>query len=74
MFESVKLKAKKPSSTHKKHRSNYVLEQGKKIGKDGKLVSLERIIDRDSNHYKEIVKDKDGKVIVNKDEKLSKHK
>ena len=73
LLERMKLKARKPTSMHKKHRPDYELEQGRKIGKNGKLVSIERIIDRDSDHYKEIVKDKDGKVIVDKDEKLSEH-
>ncbi len=70
----MKLKARKPTSTRKKRRPNYESDSGKKIGKNGKLVSIERIIDRDSNHYKEVIKDKDGNVIVNKDEKLSEHK
>ncbi len=74
LVERMKLKARKPTSTHKKRRPDYELEKGKKIGKDGNLVSIERIIDRDSNYYKETVKDKDDKVIVNKEEKLSEHR
>lgn len=70
----MKLAARKPTSTHKKRRPNYESDSGKKIGKNGKLVSIERIIDRDSNYYKEVIKDKDGKVIVDKDEKLSEHR
>jgi len=70
----LKLKKKGASSKHKKARADYELQQGERIGKDGKLVSIERVIDRDSEHYTEVVKDKDGNVIANKDERLSEHK
>ena len=40
----------------------------------GKLVSIERIIDRERDEYRETVKDEQGQVIVQKDEKLSKHR
>ena len=70
----LKLKKKGATSKHKKGRPDYELEEGKKTGKDGKLVSIERIIDRDSDRYQEIVKDENGKIIVDKDEKLSEHR
>ena len=61
------------SSKKHGHGSYYTLKKGERIGKDGKSVSIERVIDRDSDHYTEVVKDKDGNVIVNKNEKLSEH-
>jgi len=40
----------------------------------GKLVSIERIIDRERDAYRETVKDEHEQVIAQKDEKLSKHR
>ena len=45
LHEYVGLKAKKPTSKHKKNRADYEFEEGKKRGKDGRLV------------YKKLVKD-----------------
>jgi len=73
VYELFKVKKKGANSKHK-HGFNSELEKVEKIGKNGKLVSIERIIDRDRNRYKEIIKDKDGKIIINKDEKLSEHR
>lgn len=39
----------------------------------GKLVSIERIIDRERDAYRETVKDEQGKISVEKHEKLSEH-
>ena len=78
LLASQKIEKRKPGSKHKKHRPDYELTQGKKIGEDGKLVDKKVIMNRehpDSPHsYIEIIKDKDGNVIVHKDEKLSKHR
>jgi predicted RNA-binding Zn-ribbon protein involved in translation (DUF1610 family) len=76
--EYNKLKAKKLSNTHKKHRADYEFEEGKKIGKDGKLVYKRLVKDRENtnsdNSYQELVIDvKTGDVVVDKHEKLSKH-
>jgi len=71
--EGAKEKRYDPTKKHR-HGSYYTLEKGERIGKDGKLVLIERVIDRDSDHYTEVVKDKDGNVIANKDERLSEHK
>jgi predicted nucleic acid-binding Zn-ribbon protein len=77
LSEYVGIKAKKQNSKHKKNRADYELEEGKKKGKDGKLVYKKRIVNREHpdlpNSYVEVVKDKDGKIIVNKSEKLSEH-
>ena len=70
----MKLKAYKPSSKHKKKRAANEIEKGGRIGRDGKLVSIERVIDRDSNRYKETIKAENGQTMVNKDEKLSEHR
>ena len=78
LHEYNRLKAKKPASKHKKNRPDYELEQGKKIGKDGKLVDKTVIKDREHpdlpDSYVETVKDKNGNIIVDKHEKLSEHK
>jgi len=71
--EKLKEGRRDPAKKHG-HGNYYTLEKGERIGKDGKLVSIERVIDRDSDHYTEVIKDKDGTVIVNKDERLSEHK
>ena len=74
------LKAKKIVTNSKhKHKSVYDLEQGKKIGKNGKLVDVKKIKDREHSNephsYIETVKDVEtGEIIVNKDEKLSEHR
>ncbi|HEY42084.1 MAG TPA: hypothetical protein G4O18_09570 [Dehalococcoidia bacterium] len=78
LHEYVGLKVKKPASKHKKNRADYELEEGKKRGKDGRLVYKKLVKDRehaDSNDsYQELVVDAEtGEVIVDKHEKLSKH-
>ncbi len=78
LHEYIGLKAKKPSSKHKKNRADYESEQGVKRGKNGKLVYKRKIVDREHpdlpDSYVEYVRDKDGNVIVNKNEKLSEHR
>ena len=61
--------------TSKKHGHKFDAEiiTGKRVGKDGKLVNIEQIIDRDSDKYDKIVKDEQGQTIVEKDERLSQH-
>ena len=70
----MKLKAYKPPSKHKKKRAAIEIEKGGRIGRDGKAVSIERVIDRDSNRYKETIKAENDQTMVNKDEKLSEHR
>jgi hypothetical protein len=76
--EYIGVKAKKPSSKHKRNRADYEFGEGKRIGKDGRLVYKKRVINREHpdlpGSYVEVVKDKDGKFIVNKSEKLSEHR
>ena len=76
--EYIGLSAKKPTSKHKHNRADYEFGEGKKIGKDGKLVYKKRIMNREHpdlpDSYVEVVKDKDGNIIVNKSEKLSEHR
>ena len=51
--------------------------EGEKTGGDGELVYKKKVIDREHpdlpNSYQEYVRDKDGKILVNKNEKLSEH-
>jgi uncharacterized C2H2 Zn-finger protein len=74
----LKGEMKRPVSKHKNNRADYEFEEGKKMGKDGKLVYKRKVIDREHpdlpDSYVEYVRDKDGKVIVNKSEKLSEHR
>jgi len=69
------LKLRKKGDTSRKHKHKPYEERtvGEKVGKDGKPVSIERIIDRERDVYTEIVKDEQGKAIVEKHEKLSEH-
>ena len=77
LHEHIGIKAKKTSSKHKKNRVDYEYEEGKKKGKDGELVYKKRVVNREHpdspNSYVEVVRDKDGNIIVNKSEKLSEH-
>ncbi|MFC2071513.1 hypothetical protein ACFLUU_02185 [Chloroflexota bacterium] len=78
MSEHIGIKAKKQNSKHKNNRADYEYEEGEKKGKDGELVYKKRVINREHpdspNSYVEVVKDKDGDILVNKSEKLSEHK
>ena len=79
LSEYIGIKAKKQNSKHKKNRADHEFEEGKKIGRDGRPVYKKLIRDREhpnsDNSYQELVKDvKTGKVIVDKHEKLSKHR
>ncbi len=78
LSEYIGIKAKKSSSKHKGNRADYEFGEGKKIGKDGKLVYKKSVKDRENansdNSYQELVVDvKTGEVIVDKHEKLSEH-
>ncbi len=78
LHDYLKGEMKKPSSRHKKHRADYEFEQGVIKGKNGKLVFKKKVMDREHpdspDSYVEYVRDKDGKVIVNKSGKLSEHR
>ena len=79
LHEYIGLKVKKPYSKHQKNRADYEFEEGKKKGKDGRLVYKEVVKDREhadsDNSYKELVIDTEtAKVIVDKHEKLSEHR
>jgi len=79
LLESVKLEVKQPTSTHKKGRADYELEQGEKIGKDGKLVYKKSKKDREHSnsphsYIENVIDIETGEVIVDKDEKLSDHR
>ena len=78
LSEYIGIKAKKPTSKHKKNRADYEYEEGKKKGKDGRLVYKKSIKDREHtalpHSYIERVTDiETGEIIVDKDEKLSEH-
>ena len=74
----VHLEAKKQGSKHKGNRADYEFGEGKKKGKDGEMVYKKRVVNREQTDlpgsYIEVVKDKDGNVVVNKNEKLSEHR
>ena len=78
LSEYIGIKAKNSSSKHKRNRADYEFGEGKKIGKDGKLVYKKSVKDRENansdNSYQELVVDvKTDEVIVDKHEKLSEH-
>jgi len=70
----LKLGKKGAKSKRHKHRFDQEIVTGEKTGRNGKLVNIERIVDREQDLYKETVKDGHGQVIVQKDEKLSEHR
>jgi predicted nucleic acid-binding Zn-ribbon protein len=74
----LKLRKKGLDSKKHKHRFDQEIISGERIGKDGKLVTIERFVDpehaSEQGSYKETVKDEHGQVIVQKDEKLSEHR
>jgi len=72
--ELLELRKKGVSSSKRKHKFDQEIKTGEKIGKDGKLISLERVIDRERDVYKETVKDEQAQIIVKKQEKLSEHR
>lgn len=78
LSEYIGIKAKQQKSTRKKSKADYEFEEGKKKGKNGEMVYKKRIINREQPNligsYIEVVKDKDGNIIVDKNEKLSEHK
>ena len=67
------LKGGATSGKHK-HRFDQEVTSGKRIRKDGRLVNIEQVIDREQNIYKKTIMDEHGEVIVQKDEKLSEHR
>jgi len=77
LSEYTGIKARNPSTKHKKNRVDYESEQGVTTGKNGKRVYKRKVIDREHPDspmsYVEYVRDKDGNIIVNKSEKLSEH-
>ncbi|MGB8706970.1 MAG: hypothetical protein WCD72_03335 [Dehalococcoidia bacterium] len=72
--ELLKLRKKGAASIKHKHRFDQEIVTGEKVGKDGKPVSIEQVVDREQDVYKETVKDEHGQIIVQKDEKLSEHR
>ncbi len=79
LSEYIGVEAKKQDSKHKKNRADYEFGEGKKTGKNGRLVYKKLVKDREhadsDNSYQELVIDSEtGKVIVDKHEKLSEHR
>jgi len=57
----------------KKHKFDYEVLQGERVGRDGKPVLIHQIIDRAKNYYKKFVK-QGNKVIKDLEQKLTEHK
>mgnify|MGYP001077808769 CR=1 FL=1 len=72
--ELSKLGKKGPSSPKRRHKFDQEIVTGEKVGKDGKAVSIERIIDREQDVYRETVEDEHGQIKVKKHERLSEHR
>lgn len=76
--ELLKLHKKGLDSKKHKHRFDQEIMSGERIGKDGKLVTIERFVDPEhaskQGSYKETVKDEHGQIIVRKAGKLSEHR
>jgi predicted nucleic acid-binding Zn-ribbon protein len=76
--ELLKLGKKGLNSKKHKHKFDQEITSGERIGKDGKLLTIEQFVDRehasDPDSYKKTVKDGHGQVVVLKNEKLSEHR
>lgn len=71
--EVLKVGKKGAKSRKHKHKFDQEIIAGNRIGKDGKPVNIEQVIDREHDLYKKTIKDEHGQIIVQKDEKLSEH-
>lgn len=67
------IKKKRPERFSKKHKFEYEVLTGERIGGDGKPAFIHQIIDRAKNYYKKFVKQGD-KIIKDTEGKLTKHK
>lgn len=70
----LKLGKKGAKSKKHKHKFDQEIMAGNRIGKDGKLVSIEQVIDREQDVYRKTIKNEHGQTIVQKYEKLSEHR
>ncbi len=60
----VVIKKKGQKKISKKHKFDYEVLIGERVGQDGKLVFIHQIIDRVRNYYKKFVKLKQGDKII----------
>jgi len=67
------IKKKSKERFSKKHKFDYEVLQGEKVGRNGKPVVIHQIIDRVKNYYKKFVK-QENRVIKDIEEKLTNHK
>lgn len=72
--ELLKLGKKGAASGKHKHRFAQEIISGDRVGKDGKPITIEQIVDREQDVYKKTITDECGQVIVQKDEQLSEHR
>jgi hypothetical protein len=72
IYGLTELKKKGEKNFSKNHDYEYEQITGERVGKNGILVSINRIIDRVKDFYKEVVI-KGNEVIRDKEEKLSEH-
>lgn len=73
LLDMLNLKNKGMDSFSKDHKFKYEETIGERIGGDGKVVFIHRVIDRFNNIYKELVRQRD-KIIRDIQEKLTSHK
>lgn len=67
------IKKRGPKIFSKKHKFEEEVLTGERIGRDGKPVFINQIIDRVKNHYKKFTR-QENKVIKDIEEKLTDHK
>lgn len=72
-YEMLGIKKKGQERFSKKHKFEYEVLTGERIGRDGKPVFIHQIIDRVKNYYKKFVK-QGNKVIKDLEQKLTEHK
>ena len=70
------LKLREDGNALRKHNHRFCKETmtGERIGTDDKLVSIKQVVDRERDTYTKTIKDEHGRIIVQKDEKLSEHR
>jgi predicted nucleic acid-binding Zn-ribbon protein len=73
-YELLKLGKKGTNSRKHKHMFDQDILAGDRVGRDGKLISIKQIIDREHDTYKKVIKDEHGQIIIQKEEKLSEHR
>lgn len=72
-YEMLGIKKRRQERFSKNHKFEYEALMGERVGRNGKSVFINQVIDRVKNYYKKFVKQGD-KIIKNIEQKLTNHK